>query len=326
MLIPAIHLALRGGGANMDVLVALGSSVAYFYSDQVCAEDLVATVVEERCLIGNLKRVRQGFPFVYQRTTPGCLGGKRYTGFSSHLRPNFEYFLSCGIPGEGLMIAATHNHAGPAVMRCGDVERDDSYLAWLTDRCVEAVREAVEELQEARIGFGSVIAVDAARIERCKIGPFNLFVGPMSIYVREGASIRDRNQFICGFWTAREEYHSHRYSRVLEIGRDTLITSGHYFDVAGRFVLGDRSWIAGIGSQFWTHGAGERERDITIGADCYIGSAVRFSPGASICDNVLVAMGSVVADKLDVSKALVGGMPARVLKRDYNWKEKDIHA
>jgi hypothetical protein len=30
----------------------------------------------------------------------GCAGGKRYAGFSESLRPNFEYFLSCGIPGK----------------------------------------------------------------------------------------------------------------------------------------------------------------------------------------------------------------------------------
>ena len=74
--------------------------IGYFYSDQAREEDLGATLVEHRCLIGNLKRVREGFPFVYQRNAPGCTGGKRYTGFSDKLRPNFEYFLSCGIPGE----------------------------------------------------------------------------------------------------------------------------------------------------------------------------------------------------------------------------------
>ena len=29
-----------------------------------------------------------------------CFGGKRYLGFSQGLMPNFEYFLSCGIPGK----------------------------------------------------------------------------------------------------------------------------------------------------------------------------------------------------------------------------------
>jgi hypothetical protein len=30
----------------------------------------------------------------------GCGGARRYLGFADSLRPNFEYFLSCGIPGE----------------------------------------------------------------------------------------------------------------------------------------------------------------------------------------------------------------------------------
>ena len=30
----------------------------------------------------------------------GCFGGKRYLGFSAEIMPQFEYFLSCGIPGE----------------------------------------------------------------------------------------------------------------------------------------------------------------------------------------------------------------------------------
>jgi hypothetical protein len=74
--------------------------IAYYYSDQVDFEVANASQVEDRCLIGNLKRVRQGFPFVYNVHTPGCSGGKRYSGFSHSLRPNFEYSLSCGIPGE----------------------------------------------------------------------------------------------------------------------------------------------------------------------------------------------------------------------------------
>jgi uncharacterized protein (DUF169 family) len=30
----------------------------------------------------------------------GCGGGKRYLGFTEEIMPNFEYFLSCGIPGK----------------------------------------------------------------------------------------------------------------------------------------------------------------------------------------------------------------------------------
>ncbi|MFH2103635.1 MAG: DUF169 domain-containing protein [Chloroflexota bacterium] len=78
---------------------AAGLPLAFYYTDEPAAEDLSASRDEARCLIGNLARVRQGQPYVLQAGTPGCAGGKRYTGFSQTLRPDFEYFLSCGIPG-----------------------------------------------------------------------------------------------------------------------------------------------------------------------------------------------------------------------------------
>jgi uncharacterized protein (DUF169 family) len=74
--------------------------ITYYYSDTVSGEDFLASQVTDRCLIGNLKHVRAGYPFVYDMHTQGCSGGKRYSGFSQALRPKFEYFLSCGIPGE----------------------------------------------------------------------------------------------------------------------------------------------------------------------------------------------------------------------------------
>ncbi len=178
-------------------------------------------------------------------------------------------------------------------------------------------------IQGARIGFGTILAVDEATLEPCKIGPFNLFVGPMKVHLHRGASIGNRNEFICGYWVLRDEYKDRQYARSLEICDEALITSRHYFDVSGSLVLGERSWIAGIDSQFWTHGAGIRERDIKIGSGCYIGSAVRFSPGASIGDDVVVAMGSVVSGEIPENNALLGGVPAKVLKSNYNWKERD---
>jgi acetyltransferase-like isoleucine patch superfamily enzyme len=178
-------------------------------------------------------------------------------------------------------------------------------------------------IQDSRIGFGTIIAVDEAVIEASRIGPFNIFVGPMKVHIHRGASIGNRNEFVCGYWVLRDEYKGAQYLRSLEICDDALITSRHYFDLSGSLILGERSWIAGIDSQFWTHGAGIQERDIRIGSDCYLGSAVRFSPGSSIGDNIVVAMGSVVSGPLPESNALVGGVPAKVLKSNYNWREKD---
>jgi Uncharacterised ArCR, COG2043 len=74
--------------------------ICFYYTDNVKAEDLQESVGRYRCLIANLERVRQGQSYVYDANTPGCSGGKRYSGFSEKLRPDFEYFLSCGIPGQ----------------------------------------------------------------------------------------------------------------------------------------------------------------------------------------------------------------------------------
>jgi hypothetical protein len=79
-------------GANLPIV--------YFYTDCIDEELKKYSTFTERCLIGNLQQVRQGYPLVYDRQSPGCSGGKRYTGFSQKLRPKFEYFLSCGIEGE----------------------------------------------------------------------------------------------------------------------------------------------------------------------------------------------------------------------------------
>ncbi len=53
-----------------------------------------------RCLIGALSGVRQGRAISFAADSIGCLGGKRYAGFAQEVMPNFEYFLSCGLPGK----------------------------------------------------------------------------------------------------------------------------------------------------------------------------------------------------------------------------------
>jgi hypothetical protein len=51
------------------------------------------------CLIANLNRVRRGTSLRFNINTIGCPGGRRYAGFNPEITKNFEYFLSCGIPG-----------------------------------------------------------------------------------------------------------------------------------------------------------------------------------------------------------------------------------
>jgi len=58
-------------------------------------------------------------------------------------------------PGENILVAATHNHAGPAIMNCGEARRDDAYIHMMVDKIVSMFGEALSNLQEAEVGFGS---------------------------------------------------------------------------------------------------------------------------------------------------------------------------
>jgi hypothetical protein len=74
--------------------------LAFWYTDDESVPENTQTTGGNRCLIANLMRVRGGQPLRFGATSIGCSGGKRYSGFSGHLRSNFRYFLSCGLPGE----------------------------------------------------------------------------------------------------------------------------------------------------------------------------------------------------------------------------------
>lgn len=52
------------------------------------------------CLIGQLAAVRRGQDLCVNADALGCPGAKRYLGFTCETMPNFEHFLSRGIPGK----------------------------------------------------------------------------------------------------------------------------------------------------------------------------------------------------------------------------------
>ncbi len=71
-----------------------------------------------------------------------------------------------GFAGERIMVSATHNHAGPAVARAGEVERDDAYIETLMRKCVSLFGKALERRQEAALGFNHVFEFEVAHNRR----------------------------------------------------------------------------------------------------------------------------------------------------------------
>ncbi len=74
--------------------------ITLYYTDEEGRAELVKPGSVPRCIIGALSNVRNGRSMCFNIESIGCFGGKKYLGFTEKLRPNFEYFLSCGIPGK----------------------------------------------------------------------------------------------------------------------------------------------------------------------------------------------------------------------------------
>jgi hypothetical protein len=74
--------------------------ITFYYTDEADRAEPIKPTSGHRCIIGDLIKVREGTSISYNADSIGCFGGKRYLGFSKTIAPNFEYFLSCGIPGK----------------------------------------------------------------------------------------------------------------------------------------------------------------------------------------------------------------------------------
>jgi len=102
------------------------------------------------------------------------------------------------------------------------------------------------------------------------------------------------------------------------LGPKSIITQNHFFDLVESIKIGENTVIGGIHSQFWTHSfdidRNLHAGDIVIGANCFIGSAVRFSPGSLIGNNCIVGIGSVIVGKFEQSNVLIAGCPARIIR------------
>ena len=88
--------------------------VAFYYADTPADALPVAKPAGWRCFMSEMARVRSGESLAFDEQAVSCSGGKRYLGFSSDLRPNFDYFLSCGIEGE---LEGERYKKGPELVR-----------------------------------------------------------------------------------------------------------------------------------------------------------------------------------------------------------------
>lgn len=74
--------------------------IIFYYTDEEGHAEATKPGSTPRCIIAALTIVRNGKGLYFNADTIGCFGGRRYLGFSEKVMPDFEYFLSRGIPGK----------------------------------------------------------------------------------------------------------------------------------------------------------------------------------------------------------------------------------
>jgi uncharacterized protein (DUF169 family) len=74
--------------------------VFFYRNDKPPRTEMPKPTADHRCLVGDLAKARRGKGVALNAQVIGCSGGMRYLGFSDMLMPEFEYFLSYGIPGK----------------------------------------------------------------------------------------------------------------------------------------------------------------------------------------------------------------------------------
>jgi hypothetical protein len=74
--------------------------ITFYYTDKAGCAEMAKPPTGHRCVVTDLSQVRQGTSVCFDAEAIGCGGGQRYFGFSKEIMPDFEYFLSYGIPGK----------------------------------------------------------------------------------------------------------------------------------------------------------------------------------------------------------------------------------
>ena len=74
--------------------------IVFFYSKELHNANYVVHPKGRSCVICELMKVRKGTSLAYDSESIACGGGKKFLGYTDTVRPDFEYFLSCGIPGK----------------------------------------------------------------------------------------------------------------------------------------------------------------------------------------------------------------------------------
>jgi len=137
-------MALTAGFAQTDITPPLGTHKIGWLED-IVAESVADPLFARAAVIQSDSR---GIAFIQLDTL-----SIRWTQVAD-IRGRIE--RDHDFPGSHIMLAATHNHAGPAVAKAGDVPRDEAYIETMVAKIVTMFGDALANAQQAEIGIASV--------------------------------------------------------------------------------------------------------------------------------------------------------------------------
>ncbi|TFG71253.1 MAG: hypothetical protein E4H27_05015 [Anaerolineales bacterium] len=135
---------LKAGFAEMDITPPLGT-LKIGWLKRIVGEEILAPLYAR---VAVFKNEAETIAFVQLDTL--CVAWEEVEA----IRLGVEHTYS--FPGAHIMIAATHNHAGPAVAEAGEVPKDDAYAADLVAKVIAAFGTALANLQAVEVGFNHV--------------------------------------------------------------------------------------------------------------------------------------------------------------------------
>lgn len=182
--------------------------------------------------------------------------------------------------------------------------------------------------KNAHIGKSIILAKSVILEDNAHIGSGTICKPIDRLIMRKDSNLGNFN-FITGVSTEPDNaiHFSHVQNRKCEliIGRDSGITSRHYFDCTAGVYIGDFCQIAGYGSTFLTHSIDIKQnrqdaQPIKIGDYCFIGLHATILKGVSVANRVAIGACSLVSNNLEIPESLYAGVPAKHIKNLDSYK------
>jgi len=136
-------MAIRIGFAEADITPPLGTQLAGWL-DVARPAQSVRDPVFARMMAVESDGVRVGFLSLDLLSIRG----------SDVLDIRSRVEKATALPAGNLLIAATHNHAGPAIVSIGPFRREEAYLEWLKERLTTLAVEACNRSEPVEVGIG----------------------------------------------------------------------------------------------------------------------------------------------------------------------------